>query len=291
MTVSVFLSHNSVDKPFVRRIATDLENHGVKVWIDEAEIKIGDSLIEKIRSGLDEVDYVVVILSPNSVSSIWVQRELDVAMTQEINGRQVKVLPLMYKKCDLPGFLLGKLYADFTEENKYSDSFSKLTRSIGIVFNQKAFNNSVTDTSLMGALDKAEIMNLPLCIAPFHRPFQYVGMKVADAHAKVGGIINEGGNIIVEDDECHMFLEVEGNYINYVEVDLIKTAPRYQNQEFDSIPILGALSISPTELEFIRKKTYFHTYYDHKRQLKVTVSCLYDGAPFTVGFSAKYYGE
>lgn len=107
MTVSVFLSHNKEDKPFVKQLARDLENHGVKCWLDEAEINVGDSLIEKIRSGLDEVDYVAVILSPNSIASPWVQREVDVAMNQEIKGKRVKVLPIMYRNCDLPGFLLG----------------------------------------------------------------------------------------------------------------------------------------------------------------------------------------
>ncbi|MDB5261210.1 MAG: hypothetical protein JWQ14_491, partial [Adhaeribacter sp.] len=62
MNISVFLSHTAADKPFVRKFARDLENHGVKHWLDEAEIKIGESLIEKIRQGLDEVNYVAVIL-------------------------------------------------------------------------------------------------------------------------------------------------------------------------------------------------------------------------------------
>ena len=43
MSISVFLSHNHNDKPFVRKLARDLENHGVHYWIDEAEMKIGDS--------------------------------------------------------------------------------------------------------------------------------------------------------------------------------------------------------------------------------------------------------
>ena len=48
---SIFLSHSHVDKPFVRRLASDLIDSGVKVWLDEAEILIGDSLIEKIGTG------------------------------------------------------------------------------------------------------------------------------------------------------------------------------------------------------------------------------------------------
>lgn len=88
MSVSIFLSHTAADKPFVRNLARDLENHGVKYWLDEAEIKIGESLIEKIRQGIDEFDYVAVILSPGSVASPWVQREVDVAMSRRYRGRE-----------------------------------------------------------------------------------------------------------------------------------------------------------------------------------------------------------
>ncbi len=290
MTVSVFLCHNKEDKPFVKQLARDLENHGVKYWLDDAEINVGDSLIEKIRNGLDEVDYVAVILSPNSIASPWVQREMDVAMNQEIRGKRIKVLPIMYRNCELPGFLLGKFYADFTEESRYEDAFAKLVRSIGVVFNKKALESNLTGATLSQALDKAVILNLSLFSKPFHRPFQYIGMSIASASTAVGQEPNEVGNIIIDNDDCHMLLEAEGNFINYVEVDLKKTAPHLQTQEFDSVPILGSLSINPSELDLVRKQTHFHTYYDHRKKLKISVCCLYDGAPLTVGFSAKYYG-
>lgn len=290
MEVSVFLCHNVKDKPFVRKLARDLGNHGVKVWLDEAEIKVGDSLIEKIRSGLDKVDYVAAILSPNSIESPWVQKEIDVAMNQEINGKKIKVLPVMYQKCDLPGLLLGKFYADFSAESRYEDAFEKLVHSIGVVFNKKALESSLTDSSLSDALDKAGIVNLRLFRTPFHRPFQYIGLSVANAAKAVDQEPNKVGNIIVDTDECHMLLEAEGNFINYVDIELKKTAPHFQDREFDSEPILGSLSISPAELDCVRKQTHFHTYYDHRRKLKIGVSCLYDGAPLNVGFSAKYYG-
>ncbi|WP_428000997.1 toll/interleukin-1 receptor domain-containing protein [Acidovorax sp.] len=34
MTSNVFLSHNSLDKPFVRRLATDLDIQGIRCWLD-----------------------------------------------------------------------------------------------------------------------------------------------------------------------------------------------------------------------------------------------------------------
>ena len=46
---SIFLSHNSKDKHFVRKLANDLRRQGFYVWVDEAEIKLGDSLIECVH--------------------------------------------------------------------------------------------------------------------------------------------------------------------------------------------------------------------------------------------------
>jgi hypothetical protein len=290
MSVRVFLSHTAADKPFVRKLARDLDNHGVKYWFDEAEIKVGESLIEKIRQALDEVDYVAVILSPNSIASPWVQREVDVAMNQEIQGKRVKVLPIMYRRCELPGFLLGKLYADFTEESSYTDAFKRLVQNIGIVFNKRALEQTSADSTLGNAIDRALRLNLPLLSKPFHRPFQYIGLSIEDAAKAVGYTPNDVGNIIIDTELCHMLLETEGNFISYVDLELKNTAPFYQHQEFDSEAILGALSINPAELELVRKQTHCHTYYDHRKKLKINVSCLYDGGPLSVGFSTKYYG-
>ncbi len=290
MRTSVFLSHNSADKPFARRLASDLENQGITAWIDEAEIKAGESLIEKIRNGIDNAEYVVVILSPRSISSPWVQREVDVAMTQEILGKKIKVIPLMLEKCDLPGFLLGKKYSDFTNESEYADSLSELVKNIGIVFNRTALDGSGPKNHLGLAIDRASTKALPYLIKPFHRPYQYMGMTVADAAKAVNGTPNEVGNIIVDSDECHMLLEAEGNFINYVDIDIKNTAPHFQDQDFESEPILGTLSINPAELELVRKKTHCHVYYDHRKKLKISVMCVYDGGPLSVGFSSKYYG-
>lgn len=290
MNLSVFLSHNHRDKPFVRKLARDLESHGIRFWLDEAEMKIGDSLIQKIREGIDSVDFFAVILSTNSIDAPWVVNELDVAMNFQIDGKPIKVLPIMLEECDPPGFLVGKLYADFKNETEYEDSFKKLVNSMGVVFNLTALRDEPSSENLGTSIDKAISINLPLMSKPFHRPFQYMGMPISRAEEEAGAKSNNVGNIIVENDECRMLLEAEGNFISYVEVDIKRTAPHLQSQEFDSVPILGALSIGVSELELARKQTHFHTYYDHRKRLKIGVSCAYDGAPISVSFSSKYYG-
>lgn len=291
MSIGIFLSHNSNDKPFVRKLAADLESHGVRCWIDEAEIKIGDSLVQKIREGIDSVDYVAVILSNDSINSPWVQREIDVSINKEILGKNIKVLPLLLEPCELPGFLLGKFYADFTTNEKYPDALKRLIQSLGLVFDATVLNKEHPGGSLFDAIDKAEAIGLFIYSAPFHRPFQYIGMQADVVSKKLNSPINDGGNIVIENENCHMILWTEGNFITFVDVDLKKTAPQYQHKEFDSLPALGCLSINPSELELVRKSIHCHTYYDHKKKLKITVMCQYDGSPLNVAFGTKYYGE
>lgn len=289
--VSIFLSHTWADKDFVRKLALDLDCHGIRYWLDEAEIKFGQSLISKIREGIDEVDYVAVILSPRSVESTWVKYEVDVAMTQEIEGKRVKVIPMMIEKCELPGFLLGKYYADFTDESRYAETFKRLVEGLGVAFNRRALEASHASSTLGQATDRAVMHNLRILAHPFHRPFQYVGMTVSAVIREVGQAPGEGGHIVVENEHCYMLLEVEGNFVHFVKVDLKQTAPHDPKKGFDSEAILGALSINPEELELVGQRTEFHTYYDHKRKLKVTVSCDNDGGPINVSFGAKYYGD
>jgi hypothetical protein len=127
----IFLSHSHADKEFARRLEEDLTKAGVRVWIDDAEILLGDSLIEKIREGIDDMDYLGVILSPQSVASEWVKKEVEIAMNEEIDGKRIKVLPLLHQQCEFPGFLKGKKYADFSSEDKYVNSLKLVLRRLG----------------------------------------------------------------------------------------------------------------------------------------------------------------
>ena len=127
----IFLSHTSSDKPFVRRLKAALNKRGVDdVWVDEVEIMVGDSLTQKIEEGLIKTRYFGVVLSPRSIQSRWVKKELEAAMTREIKTGSVVVLPLLYEECELPPFLEGKLYADFTSPTAFTESLEKLLRRL-----------------------------------------------------------------------------------------------------------------------------------------------------------------
>ena len=59
----LFLAHASPDKEFVRRLAVDVAHRGVPVWFDEWEIGVGDSIVDRISSGIDGSGWLAVILS------------------------------------------------------------------------------------------------------------------------------------------------------------------------------------------------------------------------------------
>jgi TIR domain-containing protein len=128
---SIFLSHNHRDKEFARRLANWLRNYGARIWIDEAEMKVGDSLIQKIQAGIAGAKFLGVVLSPSAVKSEWVTRELEIALNEEIDGKRVKVLPLLYRDCEISGFLRGKVYADFRKKNEFEASVKKVAAALG----------------------------------------------------------------------------------------------------------------------------------------------------------------
>jgi hypothetical protein len=46
-----FLSHNFADKHLARRLATDLQQHGIDVWLDEQQMLVGDSIRTGVNRG------------------------------------------------------------------------------------------------------------------------------------------------------------------------------------------------------------------------------------------------
>lgn len=132
---SVFLSHNSQDKPFVRRLAARLRENGVRVWLDEAELNVGDTLFGRIGGAIKEMGNFIVVLSLNSITSRWVQEELAAAMARQFKENQVVVLPVLLEDVGdaMPAFLEDKIFADFRDLSKFERSLGLLLRSMGVL--------------------------------------------------------------------------------------------------------------------------------------------------------------
>jgi TIR domain len=111
--IKIFLSHSSQDKSFVRGLALDIKNNGYNVWLDEWDILAGESIPTKISEGLEESDFIIIVLSESSTKSKWVESEWQSKYWDEINNSKTLVIPIIIENCVIPTLLKTKKYIDF----------------------------------------------------------------------------------------------------------------------------------------------------------------------------------
>lgn len=96
MRWDVFISHASEDKDDVAHPLTRLlQEEGLHVWLDENELRLGDTLSGKIDEGLAQSRFGVVILSKHFFAKSWTARELAGLVARQI-GKGKVVLPVWH---------------------------------------------------------------------------------------------------------------------------------------------------------------------------------------------------
>lgn len=109
----IFISHSSKDKPFAKLLCMGFRSKWAYSLARRVEYNVGESIPEKISSGLQEADFIIIILSEDSVSSKWVEREWQIKYWNETEKGYINVLPILLKDCQIPELLRTKKYADF----------------------------------------------------------------------------------------------------------------------------------------------------------------------------------
>ena len=93
----VFISHATEDKDEIARpLAKALRDKNLKVWYDEFELKIGDSLRQKIDKGVANSKFSIVVLSKSFIGKNWTNYELDGIVSKYLTGEQ-RLLPIWHK--------------------------------------------------------------------------------------------------------------------------------------------------------------------------------------------------
>jgi hypothetical protein len=91
---SCFISYSSKDQEFADRLYADLRTKNVVCWFAPHDMRIGD----RIRSRIDEVIHVherlLLVLSKHSISSDWVEKEVETAFEQERKGKKTVLFPI-----------------------------------------------------------------------------------------------------------------------------------------------------------------------------------------------------
>ena len=114
MAYNIFLSHSKADLKWVKWIADNARNIDINVYMYEHDIQPGTSIAEKVQTAIENCQALVVLLTPNSEYSPYVQQEIGFA-----HAKDKPIIPLVQ-----PGvsprclaMLEGLEYISFDPEN------------------------------------------------------------------------------------------------------------------------------------------------------------------------------
>jgi hypothetical protein len=174
---SILISYSHEDKQLARDLASALRELGMRVWIDEGELKVGDSIIERIATAIAGIDFFLALVSEASRQSNWCRKELALAITGGLGREGVKVLPVRVNGAAMPDALIGVLYVDLTPDN-LPEVATRLAADVTEHQNER----------LAGAIDRREPASRPesrsAAAAPADSP--------DDTPIRIVGIVEEG---------------------------------------------------------------------------------------------------
>lgn len=132
--IRVFVSHHHSpeEDAFTARLVVDLEAAGADVWVDDQRITSND-FIKKINEGLAGRQWLVLVMTPDALSSEWVEAEVNAALHQVRGGRMLGVIPIVARVCDEGGIppLWATLHR-YDATRAYEPARDSLLRALGL---------------------------------------------------------------------------------------------------------------------------------------------------------------
>ena len=80
---SCFISYSSLDKPFAVRLHDALQGKGIRCWLDEKQLWPGHDISRELERGIYLWDKFLLCASKNSLTSAWVEEEIETTLEKE----------------------------------------------------------------------------------------------------------------------------------------------------------------------------------------------------------------
>jgi hypothetical protein len=137
---SCFISYSTLDRKFAEQLHRDLQDQGVRCWFAPEDMRIGERFRERIDESIRIHDKFLLILSEHSVSSQWVEEEVESAMERERLDNRPILFPirmddavLKSEKAWVASLRRTRHIGDFTQWKDpiaYKNVFDRLLRDL-----------------------------------------------------------------------------------------------------------------------------------------------------------------
>jgi len=137
---SAFISYSSKNTDIAERLYADLQSKNVRCWFAPEDIKIGDKFRQRIDDAIRIHDKLLVVLSEQSISSAWVEEEVEAAIEREHREKRLVLFPVRIDDAVIES---GQAWAaalrrmrhigDFSkwkDHDSYSKAFERLLRDL-----------------------------------------------------------------------------------------------------------------------------------------------------------------
>lgn len=91
---SCFISYSTKDQEFAERLYADLQANNVRCWFAPHDIQGGKKIHEQIDEAIRLHDKLLLILSPDSIKSAWVETEISKARKREVRDERRVLFPV-----------------------------------------------------------------------------------------------------------------------------------------------------------------------------------------------------
>lgn len=133
MGYDVFISYSSHDREWVEVFVENLKKCGVSVWCDRERIDFGTPWPMELGKGLEESSKLVVVVSPASMASPWVLKEISTFQSLEhFNPAAPRIYPVILRAAPRPPSLKDVQYITLGEvdDKTYNERLLRLASNL-----------------------------------------------------------------------------------------------------------------------------------------------------------------
>jgi hypothetical protein len=124
-----FLSYSRKDSEFARKLSADLQSSNFEVWLDQSNLEFGEPFYEQIKIAIEKADYLLVLMSTESLKSDWIRREVELALGR---GKGL-IVPVLIDRDAIPLIpmhLRSIQWLDLSDPSSYNNELHRFVQQI-----------------------------------------------------------------------------------------------------------------------------------------------------------------